>query len=213
MYQYEYPHPAVTTDCVIFSIRDERLHVLLIERGHEPYAGCWAFPGGFIDIGEDLSAAARRELREETGIECERLEQFYAFGAPERDPRERIISIAFVGIVAAANSSPAAGDDAADARWFDVAALPELAFDHREMFTRARESLLQRLTPAYLAGIILPVEFTAAELAHSYSIMHGRSLSDGEIVATHTARGLIAVAGQRPSADGPIKIYRAAGSA
>lgn len=213
MFHYEYPHPAVTTDCVIFTILNERLQVLLVQRGQDPYAGSWAFPGGFIEIDEDLCAAARRELREETGIECVQLDQFHAFGAPERDPRERIISIAYFGLVPAAASSPAAGDDAADARWFDVAALPPLAFDHREMFERARERLLQEATPAYLTGVFLPSEFTAAELAALYSILRGRSISAGEIEALHTVLGSIAVAGQRSSADGPLTVYRAVGSA
>ncbi|MDZ7643358.1 MAG: NUDIX hydrolase [Woeseiaceae bacterium] len=136
-YCYDYPHPAVATDIVVFSVRDGTRHVLLIERAAEPFAGCWALPGGFVEIDEDLADAARRELYEETGLTCTTLEQLHAFGEPRRDPRERVISIAYVGMVEAGSGAPRAASDAAAARWFDLGALPPLAFDHAEMITLA----------------------------------------------------------------------------
>jgi ADP-ribose pyrophosphatase YjhB (NUDIX family) len=140
MHTYEHPHPAVTVDAVLFTERAGVLHVLLIRRGHEPFKGSWALPGGFVDIDEDLDDAVRRELREETGIDGVPLTQFHTFGAPDRDPRERIITVAYHGCVAAEEVEPRAGTDAADARWFPVAALPALAADHDEIIARARDA-------------------------------------------------------------------------
>ena len=94
-YTYRYPHPAVTTDCVVFGYDGLHLNVLLIERGGEPYKGYWAFPGGFLNIDEDAPDGARRELLEETGLEATDIEQLGAFASPDRDPRERVISIAY----------------------------------------------------------------------------------------------------------------------
>ena len=92
-FSYEYPHPAVTTDVVVFTIRDARLSILLVKRANPPHQGCWALPGGFLDIDEDLDTCAARELQEETGISGLYLEQLYTFGATRRDPRERVISV------------------------------------------------------------------------------------------------------------------------
>ena len=98
-YCYRYPHPAVTTDCVIFGFDGERLQVLLIERGIEPYKGSWAFPGGFLKMDETAEEGARRELKEETGLDSAYMEQFHTFSTPERDPRERVITIAYYALV------------------------------------------------------------------------------------------------------------------
>ena len=148
MYEYEYPHPAVTTDCVIFSIRDEQLHVLLIKRGDPPYKGGWAFPGGFIEIDEDLETAARRELEEETGLTGMELEQLHTFGNPDRDPRERVISVVYIGVVSADQVELRAGDDADEAEWFAIDELPELAFDHDEVLALAYERVVADIVEA-----------------------------------------------------------------
>jgi 8-oxo-dGTP diphosphatase len=145
MYTYEYPRPSVTADCVVVT-REERPRVLLIRRKHDPFAGMWAIPGGFIDLDETLEASARRELAEETGIvlgKDERLEQLYTFGEPDRDPRDRTISVAFVVLVDAARLKPRAGDDAADAGWHLLDQPPPLAFDHGQILEHARRRLAQ----------------------------------------------------------------------
>ena len=139
-YTYRYPHPAVTTDCVVFGYDGLHLNVLLIERGGEPYKGYWAFPGGFLNIDEDAPDGARRELLEETGLEATDIEQLGAFASPDRDPRERVISIAYFTLTRV--QDVVGGDDAKMARWFPINQLPELAFDHQQMFTMA----LQRLS-------------------------------------------------------------------
>ena len=128
MFSYKYPHPAVTTDCVIFGFDGTRLQVLLIERGLEPYKGKWAFPGGFMKMDESAEQGAKRELMEETGMKAEYMEQFHAFTDPDRDPRERVITIAYYALCKIQEVK--GGDDAAKAQWFSIDEIPQLAFDH-----------------------------------------------------------------------------------
>ena len=130
----------MTTDCVVFGYDGLHLNVLLIERGGEPYKGCWAFPGGFLNIDEDAPDGARRELLEETGLQVTNIEQLGAFATPDRDPRERVISIAYFTLARVQDVQ--GGDDARVARWFPIDQLPPLAFDHQQMF----ELALQRLS-------------------------------------------------------------------
>lgn len=176
MYQYEYPHPAVTADAVLFAIRDDRLHVLLIERGHEPFKGKWAFPGGFIEIDEDLPEAVARELREETGISGVELQQFHTFGRPGRDPRERVITVAYLGVMAGGGEEPAAGDDAAAAAWLAIDALPPLAFDHDEVVQVAFASLRQRIETSDIAMGFMGERFTVSDVQKVYEIIMGDQL-------------------------------------
>ena len=140
MYTYRHPHPAVTVDVVLFSGEGPAREVLLIRRGAEPHKGDWALPGGFLDIDEGLEAAARRELLEETGLQAPALRQIGAYGEPARDPRERVISIAYAGELSAP-LSPRPDDDAEDARWFRLASLPRLAFDHAQVIADAAQML------------------------------------------------------------------------
>jgi 8-oxo-dGTP diphosphatase len=144
MYTYEYPHPAVTVDAVVFTVRDGALHVLLIERAREPFKGAWALPGGFVDIDERLEDAVARELREETGLDGVELEQLHTFGDPGRDPRERIITVAYFGTVPSDATEPRAASDAAAARWFPVERLPALATDHGTIIATACKRLAAR---------------------------------------------------------------------
>ncbi len=134
-YCYKYPHPAVATDCVVFGFDGSKLHLLLVERGREPYKGCWAFPGGFLNMDETADAGAKRELNEETGLTVPCVEQFYACTDPDRDPRERVISIAHLALI---KMQPVqGGDDAARAVWFPLDAIPPLAFDHGLVLQKA----------------------------------------------------------------------------
>ena len=139
-YHYKYPHPGVTTDNVIFGFDGEAVKVLLIERGGEPYKGCWAFPGGFLEMEESAEEGARRELMEETGLTTPFVKQFHAFTAPDRDPRERVLTIAYYSLVRL--SEVKGMDDAAQAKWFALNEMPEkLAFDHNEMLRVALEEI------------------------------------------------------------------------
>src|SRR5438132_3948821 len=139
-YTYEFPRPSVTVDVAVVT-RERRPRVLLIRRGHAPYAGAWALPGGFIDMGETLEASARRELLEETGLEVKRLEQMATFGDPGRDPRGRTISVVYLARCGP-KCQARAGDDAAEAAWHPLQQLPPLAFDHKRILALVRKKVL-----------------------------------------------------------------------
>jgi 8-oxo-dGTP diphosphatase len=137
-YTYNFPRPALTVDIVVFSIQDDRLYILLIQRGREPYRGKWALPGGFVHIEEGLMSAAARELEEETGLKNIQMEQLYTFGDPGRDPRGRVVSVAYFSLLKHdVNIQTTSGSDAAQARWFQLDELPPLAFDHDEIISVA----------------------------------------------------------------------------
>ena len=138
-FTYPYPRPSVTADVVAFTLRGDDLAVLLIRRKEEPFKGCWALPGGFVNENESLERAAARELYEETGLSGVRLEQLGAFGDPGRDPRGRTISVVFLGRVDAAKVKAVAADDAAEVGWFPLHRPPQLAFDHRTILALARK--------------------------------------------------------------------------
>jgi 8-oxo-dGTP diphosphatase len=142
-YTYDYPRPAVTVDIVVVS-RGRRPRVLLIRRRHDPFAGAWAIPGGFVDEGETLEAAARRELREETGLAVDDLEQVRTFGDPGRDPRGWTIAVAYLARVDASSVRPQAADDAAEVAWHPLDELPPLAFDHADILAVVRTRLKSR---------------------------------------------------------------------
>jgi 8-oxo-dGTP diphosphatase len=170
-YCYAYPHPAVTTDVVLFTIDDRRLQLLLIRRGSEPFKGQWALPGGFLEIDEDLQDGALRELREETGVSGIYLEQLRTFGRPGRDPRERVISVAYYALAPCQRLTVRAASDAAEASWFPAADLPALAFDHAEIIRAAHERLVAKLDYSTIAFQFMPERFTLSELQQVYEIL------------------------------------------
>jgi 8-oxo-dGTP diphosphatase len=165
-YSYKYPHPAVTTDCVIFGFDGARLQVLLVERGIEPYKGHWAFPGGFLKMDETAEQGARRELQEETGLTTAYIEQLQAFSDVNRDPRERVITIAFYALVNITEVK--GGDDAADARWFPLGELPLLAFDHDHILRVALRRLKEQIHFEPIGFELLPDVFTMPQLQALY---------------------------------------------
>lgn len=149
---YDHPHPAIAADVAVFAPAGPGLELLLIRRAAPPFEGRWALPGGFVGIDEDLEAGARRELFEETGLEPDQLEQLGAFGRPDRDPRERVVSIAFVALLAAPDPTVAGASDVAAAGWHDAARLPPLAFDHAAIVDAAIGRLAERLGEVPLAA-------------------------------------------------------------
>jgi 8-oxo-dGTP diphosphatase len=175
-YEYEYPHPAVTVDVVVFTIENDDLKILLIQRDLEPFEGQWALPGGFIEIDERLSDAAMRELKEETGVSASFLEQFYTFGRPDRDPRERIITVAYYALIPIDQLSLAAGDDARDAQLYSTDELPALAGDHESIFRLAKQRVTGRLNDAFFAFRMLPKAFTMYELRRVHELFLGQEL-------------------------------------
>lgn len=168
-YHYKYPHPNVTTDCVIFGYDGNRLKVLLIERGIEPYKGCWAFPGGFLNMDEPAETGAKRELFEETGLTTASVRQFHAFSAPDRDPRERVITIAFYALVRI--SEVKGGDDAAKAEWFALDEIPPLAFDHELMLQLAIKALRRDICFEPIVCDLLPDTYTMSKLQSLYELI------------------------------------------
>jgi 8-oxo-dGTP diphosphatase len=142
-YHYKYPHPGVTTDNVIFGFDGNMVKVLLIERKFDPYKGYWALPGGFLEITESAEEGARRELMEETGLDTTFVKQFHTFSTPDRDPRERVITIAYYSLVRI--SEVKGMDDAAQAKWFPLNEVPKLAFDHEEMWRMAKEDICKEI--------------------------------------------------------------------
>jgi len=141
-YVYDWPRPMVTVDAAVFTFSDDKAKVLLINRGNEPFKGKWALPGGFVDMDEELEDAVARELEEETGLATVQLEQMRTFGTVGRDPRGRMITIVFMGIATEGQDKIKAGDDAAQAQWFDIEKLPSnMAFDHNEVVRFAIEKL------------------------------------------------------------------------
>lgn len=172
-----YINPAVTVDALIFTIRNEQLQVALIKRGIEPFQGSWAIPGGFVRLDESLDEAVKRELSEEVGVEGVYFEQLYTFGAPERDPRGRVITVAYFALVAAENLQKlSAATDAADAQWFSLAELPSLAFDHAQILDLALQRLRAKLEYSTIALALLPAAFSLTQLQKVYEIILDRAL-------------------------------------
>lgn len=170
-YCYKYPHPAVTTDCVIFGFDGSELQVLLIERGIEPFKGKWAFPGGFLNMDETAGEGAMRELKEETGLENAYIEQFNTYSEPGRDPRERVITIAHYALVRIQEVK--GGDDAAKAQWFPIDEVPQLAFDHDKILRDAMRKLRERIHFEPIGFELLPEKFTMRELQILYESILG----------------------------------------
>jgi 8-oxo-dGTP diphosphatase len=175
-YTYQYPRPALTVDCVVFGLDDTDLKVMLIERAGPPFQGCWALPGGFVELEESLEAAALRELQEETGIEQVFLEQLYTFGTVDRDPRERVVSVAYYALVNLSEHPVAAASDASRAEWFSVNHLPVLAFDHDKVLEMALNRLKIKVRYEPIGFELLPTKFTLTELQSLYEMILGMSL-------------------------------------
>lgn len=167
----------MSVDVAILSLRENDLQVLLVRRGAAPFKGKWAIPGGFVKPDETLQAAAVRELEEETGVRDVYVEQLYTFGDPGRDPRGRVITVAYFALVPAhAAREPRGGDDAAEARWWSMYQLPDLAFDHAEILEYALQRLRNKLEYTAVGFQLLPAEFTLSELQTAYEIVLGEQL-------------------------------------
>lgn len=210
MYQYEYPHPAVTTDVVIFTVRDKQLKLLQIMRGGEPYKGKWALPGGFIQLDEDLETGARRELAEETGVTGVYLEQLYTYGAVDRDPRERVITVAYSALIPSDKIVLQAATDAEAVGWFSMDELPELAFDHKNIVDMAHQRLVAKLDYSTIAFQFMPEEFTLSELQDVYEIILREEMDRRNFRKWMLALDQIKETGgeRREGAHRPAKLYK-----
>jgi 8-oxo-dGTP diphosphatase len=211
---YDWPRPAVTVDVALFTVagalQQLRLRVLLIQRGDEPHRGKWALPGGFVHADEDLPAAVARELVEETGIREVYLEQVGAVGTPGRDPRGHTVTVVWAGLVPGDRCELRASGDAALARWFDVAGLPKLAFDHAQLLRLALEHLRRRIAEAPVCFELLPEEFTLSELQALVEAILGRPVDRRNFRRKVQQLGLVEEApGVRSEgAHRPAQLYR-----
>ena len=218
-FTYDFPRPSVTVDCIIlgFDAEDETpvLRVLLIKRADEPFKGMWAIPGGFVETsdidgqGESIDEAARRELREETGITVAYLEQLYTFGTPGRDPRGRVISVAYMALVH--QQEVIAGSDAAEAQWFaveDALDHGKLAFDHRDILKLAVQRLQGKVRYAPIGFNLLPTKFTLKELQKLYEVILMRDLDKGNFRKKMLAMGILVEAGTQDTKYRASKLYR-----
>jgi 8-oxo-dGTP diphosphatase len=173
---HAYPRPALTVDCVVFGLDEEDLKVLLVQRDVEPFRGKWALPGGFVRLHETLEEAARRELEEETGVRQVFLEQLYTFGSVDRDPRERVVSVAYYALAKLSDHRIKAATDARDAAWFAVSDVPALAFDHEHILGVALERLKSKVRYQPIGFELLPPKFTLTQLQRLYEMVLERPL-------------------------------------
>ncbi len=204
-YTYEYPRAALATDCVIFGYDGKSLKVLLIKRGREPFLGSWALPGGFLRMDETVQECARRELWEETGLKSDYIEQFGVFSSLHRDPRERVVSIAFYALVPI--SAVKGGDDAAQAEWFDIDDIPTLAFDHAEILKEARKKLKENIYFKPVGFELMPKVFTIPELQRLYEIILETKLERSNFQKKILGLNVVEESGDRP-ADAPRRVAK-----
>ena len=210
-YCYDHPHPAVTTDIVLFTLQGERLMLLLIRRGNAPFKGAWALPGGFVDPGETLDGCAVRELAEETGVSGVWLEQLYTFGKPDRDPRERVISVAYFALAPSEKFELRAASDATALGWFPVDELPPLAFDHAEIVAMARKRLTAKVDYSTIAFNFLPRRFTLSSLQAVYETIRGERLDKRNFRKWFLGTGHVEPTGElfRNGSHRPAMLYKA----
>ena len=207
----KYDRPSVTVDVVLFSILDEQLKVLLIKRKGWPFENMWAIPGGFVQMDESLETAAYRELAEETGVSSEQvyLEQLYTFGQPGRDPRTRVITVAYFALVSADKLDPRAASDAENVGWFSVYDLPPLAFDHAGILDYALTRLRYKLEYTAVGFQLLAEKFTLRELQDAYEIILGTKLDKGNFRSKLRKTQVVEqVDGYRDTGGRPARLYR-----
>ncbi|WP_299524629.1 NUDIX domain-containing protein [Winogradskyella sp.] len=166
----------LSVDAVVFGYEDGEISVLLIRRKYDPYKGKWAIPGGFVLNDESLEQAVERELQEETGIKINYLEQLYTFGKPSRDPRGRVVSVAYFGLVRPNTFKIFASTDAEEVQWFNINELPELSFDHEEILNMAIKRLKDKITYEPIGFELLDKKFPFSDLEKLYTTLLGRPI-------------------------------------
>ena len=208
---YKHPRPSVTVDVVVFGYDGgPDLKLLLIQRGGEPFKGQWALPGGFVEMDEPLETGALRELEEETGVKDLYVEQLYTFGAPDRDPRGRVISVAHYALVNLGNHPAQASSDADRVEWFPLEKLPELAFDHAAVIEMATARLRAKVRYEPIGFELLPEEFTLGELQSLYETVLGVPEFNKRNFRTRILKtGILEEVGRQENvAHRPAKLYR-----
>lgn len=209
-YCYEFPRPSVTVDAVVFGVEGRALNVLMIKRALAPFRGRWAFPGGFLNMSESLEDGVRRELWEETSVKPAHLEQLYTFGNPGRDPRGRVISVAYMALVRSSSHSLQASSDASDARWFFVDELrrKRLAFDHESVLDLALARLQAKIRYAPIGFDLLPESFSLVRLQALYEAVLGKELDKRNFRKKILKTGLLRETGGFSNTIPRAKLYR-----
>lgn len=190
-HSYEFARPALTVDVVVFALDVDELQVMLVERDLRPFEGYWALPGGFVRVDETLEQAARRELEEETGLKDIYLEQLFTFGDVDRDPRERVITVAYYALVNLEGHDVQASTDARSAAWFSVNDLPDLAFDHNSILSAAHDRLRGKVRYQPIGFELLPDKFTLRQLQDLYEIVLDRELDKRNFRKKVLAMGIV----------------------
>ena len=210
-YTYEYPRPALTVDCVIFGLDESQdLKVLLIQRNQDPFAGQWVLPGGFVEMDEPLEQAALRELEEETGMREVFIEQLYTFGAPDRDPRGRVVSVAYYALVNLSEHPVQAASDARKVAWYGLNELPGLGFDHQQVLQTAIDRLRAKVRYQPIGFELLPEHFTLSQLQRLYETILGVEQLNKRNFRTRILKmGVLEEVGKQEGvAHRPAKLYR-----
>ena len=204
----DYKQPSVTVDVIIFTIIDSDLKVLLVKRKNPPFEGRWAIPGGFVRFDENLEDAAKRELSEETNVKNIYLEQLYTFGEVARDPRGRVITVAYFALASAKDMQIQAASDASDVKWHSVYSLPELAFDHATILDYALQRLRYKLEYSTVCFQLLPKKFTLTELQSAYEIIFNKKLDKRNFRKKILSLDIISQSGETTEgAHRPAKLY------
>ncbi len=208
--EMNYEEPGVTVDVVIFTISEDRLNVLLVKRNEEPFRGRWALPGGFLLQGESLEGAVKRIVDQKAGLKASYFEQLYTFGQPDRDPRSRVITVAYFALVPWTRLPEPVSPKVAGVEWTPTVYLPELAFDHNRIVFYAVERLRAKIAYSSIAVGLLPTMFRLSDLQRLYEIILGRELDKRNFRKKMHATGLLEETGQREiiGAHRPAMLYR-----
>jgi 8-oxo-dGTP diphosphatase len=203
--------PVITTNVVVFTLRDDELKLLLVRRGAEPFKGMWSLPGGHLENDEDIDTSAMRTLEEGTGVSGVYLEQLYTFGAPERDPRRRVIAVCYFALVPSERLQLRAALNAQGVGWFSMSELPALAFDHAQMVEVSRQRLEAKLAYSTIALQFMPEKFTLSELQQVYEIILDESLDKRNFRKRILALGQVdeTTEVRRNGSHRPARLYRA----
>lgn len=206
----DYEQPGITVDLVVFSVNEDQLKVMLAKRAEVPYLGYWSLPGGFLLTGESLEAAAFRVLKEKTGVQDVYLEQLYTFGNPDRDPRARVITVAYFALIPWSNLGQPESKKISDLKWSAISQIPKLAFDHNEILNCAIQRLRAKVTYSNIVYGLMPEQFRLSELQRMYEIILDDKLDKRNFRKRMLASGLLQETGKKDlhGAHRPAKLYQ-----
>lgn len=205
-----YEHPSVTVDLVILTVNDDTLKVMLIKRAEQPYLDHWSLPGGFLLVGESLEEAALRVLKEKAGVGNLYLEQLYTFGEPQRDPRARVITVAYVALIPWSNLDQPQSKKVADLKWCSIGQIPKLAFDHKAILNYAVQRLRAKVTYSNIVYGLMPEQFRLSELQRMYELILDEALDKRNFRKRMLASGLLQETGKKHlnGAHRPAMLYQ-----